>query len=890
MKCFQTINSEVICSELTISKKKWLIFTVYRPPVFSNITEFFSELEQSVDLASAKYDNVIIMGDINIDFQICTDAGYNKLKQFCDIYNLSNLIKANTCFMNGHQSSIDIILTNRPNLFQHTAIFETGLSDYHKMISTSLKTHLVRLKPKIITYRCYKNFNHNDFLTDVQNANFICNTENADENYNELSNKFRRIVDKHAPIKRKTLRGNHAPFMNRELRKAIYNRSRLKNKLNKNPTTENKENYKKQRNVCVSLRNKAKTSYFKTVTKNGIINNKNFWNIVKPFITNKSGLVNTDVTIVQNNIVITDDNKLTELFNHHYVNIVEESSGIKPACLTDIEHKTDFDIISEILLRYKDHPSITEIKKNKMNDEIFSFHEVEQNEIKDIFHELVSKKSTGEDQIPPKLVKLSGKYLIKPVTEAINSSIRSSVFPQNAKRAAVIPLDKGGIDKTTLSNYRPVSILNIFSKIYEKIMKKQLTIFLDKHLSIFVSAYRKLYGTQHVLMRLLEEWRNKLDNDYVVGAVLMDLSKAFDSIPHDLLIAKLAAYGLDKTSLLYILSYLKDRKQATRINDIYSLYLLIISGVPQGSIIGPILFNLFMNDLFYFIKNANIHNYADDNTLTSFSNSIQNLINILESESNIAISWLRNNKMIANPDKFHSIIITKNRKDTANIDMRVGDQVIKTEQWVKLLGIKIDNKLNFDLHINDLCRAASGQLNALFRLNHFLDFNAKKVLIQSFIYANFNYCPLIWHFSSSKSLLKIESIQKRALRFLYNDRESNYTALLVKAGKTTMNIHRLKVLCTEIYKSINSLSPPYIKDIFQPNITNRPVRNKQQNNLKTPRPNQTTFGTNSLTSLGSKIWNSLPGHIKSSDNLVSFKKVIKNWDGEKCICNGCNKF
>ena len=222
--------------------------------------------------------------------------------------------------------------------------------------------------------------------------------------------------------------------------------------------------------------------------------------------------------------------------------------------------------------------------------------------------------------------------------------------------------------------------------------------------------------------------------------------------------------------------------------------------------------------------------------------------------------------------------------------MSVGDQVIKTEQWVKLLGIKIDNKLNFDLHINDLCRAASGQLNALLRLNHFLNFNAKQVLIQSFIYANFNYCPLIWHFSSSNYLQKIESIQKRVLRFLYNDQESDYTTLFVKAGKTAMNLYRLKVFCTEVYKSINSLSPLYIKDIFQPIITNRPLRTNQQNNLKTPRPNQTTFGTNCLTSLGSKFWNSLPGHIKSSDNLENFKNVIKNWDGEKCACNGCKQF
>ena len=136
----------------------------------------------------------------------------------------------------------------------------------------------------------------------------------------------------------------------------------------------------------------------------------------------------------------------------------------------------------------------------------------------------------------------------------------------------------------------------------------------------------------------------------------------------------------------------------------------------------------------------------------------------------------------------------------------------------------------------------------------------------------------------------MESLQKRALRFLYDDQQSSYNALLAKGGKTTMNIYRLKFLCTEIYKSINSLSPLYVKDIFQPNITNRPVRTQQQNNLKTPNANQITFGTSSLTSLGPKIWNSLPGHIKSSENLEHFKKVIRNWDGEKCTCNGCIHF
>ena len=168
------------------------------------------------------------------------------------------------------------------------------------------------------------------------------------------------------------------------------------------------------------------------------------------------------------------------------------------------------------------------------------------------------------------------------------------------KKAAVCPLDKGESNRTAERNFRPVSVLSTFSKLYEKALKQQLLSHLDKTLSLFISAYRKSYNTQHVLINLVEDWRAKLDKDFVVGVIFMDLSKAFDCIPHDLIIAKLHAYGFDEKALVLICSYLKRRKQCVRINNSNSYFENVVSGAPQGSVLGPILFDFFINDLFLF--------------------------------------------------------------------------------------------------------------------------------------------------------------------------------------------------------------------------------------------------------------------------------------------------
>ena len=340
--------------------------------------------------------------------------------------------------------------------------------------------------------------------------------------------------------------------------------------------------------------------------------------------------------------------------------------------------------------------------------------------------------------------------------------------------------------------------------------------------------------------------------------------------------------GFNKYSLAIILNYLKTRWQRVKINNSFSSWSELLSGVPQGSVLGPILFNLYINDFFFQIKRTHPCNFADDTSLNAFDLSLENLLRDLEYDALSSIIWFENNFMKLNTDKCHFLVAANTYE---HLWIRTGTSKIWESYQEKLLGITIDKNLNFNAHIANLCKTANQKVSALARIAKLLPFKRKRILFKAFIESQFSYCPLVWMFCSRQMNRKINHVHERALRIVYNDYESSFNEILIKDNSVLIHRRNIQLVALEMYKIVHNLVPPFMNEIFGERIQ---TSNRSGNIFLRQNVNSVYNGENSLRIFGPIVWNTmLPERYKSCTSIIEFKNAIKSWIPNNCLCRLC---
>ena len=862
-------NIEGLFVEINLRKRKLLFFGGYRSnheKYGTKVKDFFHELTLSLDTYKT-YDQFLVVGDFN------TEMSNKHMADFLSDMQAVNLVKVPTCFKNVmNPTSIDVFLTNCASCFQNTNSLCTGISDFHNLIVTVFKVAIPKSEPKILQYRSFKKFSDESFQSDLRRQ--LSNKKIV--TYEAFEEILFGTLNKYAPVKKRTVRCNNKPFMSKKLRKAIMKRSMLKNKYLKEKTSASLKKYHTHKNYTNRLAKKEKSSYISNLDLGSIKGSRNFWSLIGPLFSNKNGITQ-QITLVDDDKIISDDIGVAKTFNEFF------KSAIKSLNITDnilLLNDTSClqDSVKISLEKFKDHPSIREINKRVTNIS-FSFKEINRSEIEEEISNLKNRKAIPFSDIPTKLLKKVSSIVSESLCDIWNVQImRNGTFPNKLKLADIKPVHKK-LEQIFAKNYRPVSILSVISKVFERLMQKQMNDFVNKFLSPVLCGYRKGFSPQYALLAMIEKWKKSLDKQGFAGGVLMDLSKAFDTINYELLIAKLHAYGFHLNSLKILMSYLTNRWQRVKINSCYSTWDELLCGVPQGSILGPILFNIYLNDLFYFFSLTNVCNIADDTTPYACDLNLGNLIFRLENDTLIAVSWFEANFMKLNADKCHFLL---SGNSIQSHWVTVGDAKIWESRSEVLLGLTIDKYLKFDIHLNAICKKVGQKISALARLIYVVPIHKKRLLMKSFIESQFAYCPLIWMFCKRSINNRINRLHERALRVVYNDYVNSFETLLSIDGSVTIHHRNIQRGAIEMYKIKNGLAPDFICDLFLKN--EMPTRS----DFVRPKIRTTAYGEKSFVSFGTIVWNKLlPTTYKSLNDLTMFKKVIKNWFPVNCPCNLC---
>ena len=764
------------------------------------------------------------------------------------------------------QSLIDHIYVTDTNFVQEVKVPKIALSDHYPVCISWKKSGIIPKNGEnnIIIYRDATNFNQTDFINNLNTCLLdIEQIDEVNEAVNTLTMSFRSTLDKHAVLKQKRVKINRIQpaWFNAHIKTVILARNKAKRKGNK-------EEFKLLRNRVVSMIKTAKSQHYRNAINSNKGNSKSLWKHMRELTGQKS--VKTPNAITLNDTLCNDPQVISDEFNKYFTQVAEDILNSHQSLQKVEKYETP-------------HALHDFIARKLPNNVHYDFPGVTEEEIYKALKSLDVTKAIGMDEMSAKYISLAAPVLARHLSRIINISYLNETFPDLWKHAKVFPIFKSGT-KTELNNYRPISILTILSKIIDKHAHDTLYAFLCKYdlISPYQSGFRKHHSCETGLTSLMNKWHTYIDQNKIIGCVNIDLRKAFDLINHEILCKKLKLYGCSDMSIAWIKSYLMNRKQTVCLNKCFSPSLNIPHGVPQGSILGPLLFILYINDLPLCLQNTNIHMYADDTALYVIGSDVNEINYLLNNDLTNVSKWFDCNRLIINESKTNCMLICNKQRRTRlasdQLSVYIKHSMINNVSHHNVLGITIDHSLKFNVHVDNVCKRISRLRFLLGKINCYLTLEAKQTFYNSYILPIMDYCITVWGYACKSNIDKLFRYQKRIGRMLLNDYMCNSEEIFEKLGWLTVYERLDLITLKQVYKCLHDdNTPASLKSLFTFRNTLRqlPLRNTGLD-LDIPKAN-TEFRRKSFDIAGISLWNSLPNNVRSQSSLCMFKKCVKEF-------------
>lgn len=732
--------------------KNILIGNMYRSPAPSaNIIKFIDNLESRLKLLERHSNKLVVLTcDSNINLlNFESHENTNRYLNLLSEHGFVPVISRPTRITYHSATLIDHIFVNNCMAVTNSGIITADLSDHlAPFVNILIKKEKRQILEDSGTWRQINDENLELFKSEILSTDWssITNIESANDKYTAFESIYREIYEKCFPHKTKRAKKEiyDKPWMQQWLKCACERKNKLHKIFVTNPTISNESKYKTMKKFVAKHIKRAKRAYYKNYFNKYSNDSRKQWTMINQLLNRKPKSKIKISKLVDGENTITNTHDIANKFNNFFCNVAQrlkDESG----------HPGELG-----------RPPESTLNNSKRSYIKMDIADCTTDEIEKIINSL-KNKATSDLAISP--LKFVSKEIAPIVQHLLYASLNQGIFPDLLKCAKVIPLYKSG-SRSDVTNYRPISLLSCFSKIYEKIMQKQLNNFLKENRILFDSQYgfRSGHSCEHALLEAQNFLNVTLDKNQIAALLLIDFSKAFDMVDHEILLNKLDHYGIRGINLSWFRSYLTGRQQYVHVSGVGSERLHLKYSVPQGSILGPILFILYVNDLPEISKLAKFIFFADDaNIIVTGQNfiEIQEKINEL---LNTIDRWVKLNGLKLNIKKTKFMIFTNRRDPVHSFNIHFNGVNIDRVDSERFLGVILQSNLSWNKHITSLASKISRNAGVIFRLKGLVPPSVLKTLYNSLVQSHLNYCSNIWGLGSKSSRNKIFVAQKKAVR------------------------------------------------------------------------------------------------------------------------------